>query len=706
MSTTRDPFRQPSGDVRVPSGPRYTNAPPERRLALSGLIRRTLNSVAERDQARSQLLNVLILAQALLTIAVTVGYIGSASEVPVIGAGAAAVLIYLAALVTNRAFRRVSVAAYILVAGGGLAIAVQAILLAVGGNALHAAQAALLFPAVILEAGLLFAPEVTLITAAAATTLSAFAILLAISLSSSVDRNEAYLLIVYTLGLQAVAGLIAWLLSQFILESAVEAQRSEEMQFAQARLDALSGQMAEQHRMLDENIGAIQSAIARAISGEFSVRAEVTDGDLTPLAESLNVLLQRVESAAQAEQMRSRLEAAALPLIDSIAHMADSGTPTPASLPIMTGTSLDALSVVVSQMQQAVAQRLARVQRQATAMAGALAHSQDGLTGTSDAVQEAQRIAGALISTTEALMATSRRQVALTAQMQRVLGVLLPPGVAQLPQREETPHDATGLGPQEAAALLGLGPDLGIANPGYTGEFSVLSSGDLEDGDTHGIAPLTRPLPVVDLSSPEAVLAMAESMPAAEAEMVQSDDAGMGAMPATTANQDAQGELMDLWNLLIHLDGETAQLARSISQLGRELGVQSRHMRQADTNIAWCRQALDAVRTSAEQLQQVAGANLPPPSPDLTQASPSRPLEQSMLRGPQKTRPLVDKLDEGTLAELAQYANEAAQADSGVPAPGSLRAADLISLTGEANAVRPAPMELPQPRFGQEPTQE
>lgn len=701
MSTTRDPFRPPSGDVHVPRAPKYTRALPERRLALSGLIRRTLKSVAEREQARSQLLNVLIFAQALLTIAVTVGYIGSTSAIPVIATGAAGVVIYLAALMTNRVFRRVSSAAYILVIGGGLAIAAQAILLAISGNALHAAQSALLFPAIILEAGLLFAPEVTLITAAAAATVSAFAVLLAISLTPTLDRNEAYLLIVYTLGLQAIAGLIAWLLAQFIFESTIEAQRSEESQFAQARLEALSGQIVEQHRILDEHVAALQSTISRAIAGEYSVRAEVPEGDLSPLADSLNLLLQRVESATQAEQMRSRLEALTLPLVDSIARMADTGTPTPTSLPIMTGTPLDSLSVVVSRLQASIAQRMAHVQRLSTDLAGAIGHSHDGLTGASEAVEEALRMAGALISATEALLRASRRQVALTAQMQRMLAGLLP-DVAQLP-REEPRRDTGGLGVDEAAALLGLGRDVGITD-GYTQEFAALGTDELDD-EARGIAPLTRPLPIVDLSSPEAALEAAEAMAEEQKRALEAEGS---AATAGDANAEANGpaELRDLWSLLMQLDGETAQLERGISVLTRELGMQSRHMRDADAKIAWFRQALNAARASAEQLQQAAGANPPPPAtPDYTPASASRPLEQPLPRGPQKSRPLTDKLDESTLAELAQYTNDAAQDDLNMPAPGSLRAADLISLTGESGAVQPAPVDMPWPGMPQDPTQ-
>ncbi|HLJ79953.1 MAG TPA: hypothetical protein VKT52_00620, partial [Ktedonobacterales bacterium] len=368
MNNSRNSYG--SGRSDRPSRPRPTAGPPERRLLLSGIIRRKLLSVAEREQQRSQLINVLILAQALFTLAITVGYVGTKSAVASIAVGCCALVVYIAALLTNSVFHRVSIAAYLFVAGGGIAIAVQVLLQALAGNATQAGQAALLFPAIILEAGLLFAPEVTLIAATVTTVFTAFAILLALSVTPQVDQHQAYLLVVYTLGLQVLAGLIAWLLAQFIYESALEAQRSEELQFAQARLDALSSQLGDQVRLLDDDVRQIQGTITRALGGEYTARLEMLDGQLAPLAESLNLLLQRVEIATQAEQMRSRLEAAALPLIDSIARMADAGTPTPSSLPIMTNTPLDALAVVLNQMQVTVGQRLVRIQRLATDMVG------------------------------------------------------------------------------------------------------------------------------------------------------------------------------------------------------------------------------------------------------------------------------------------------------------------------------------------------
>lgn len=672
---------------------------------LSGMIRRKLLSVSEQERQRSQLVNVLILAQALFTLAITVGYIGTQPASGAIAAGCVALVVYLAALLTNRVAHRISAAAYILVVGGSIAIGAQVLLQAVAGNASLAGQAALLFAAIILEAGLLFAPEVTLITAAVTTPFTAFAILLALSVAPQVDRHQAYLLVVYTLGLQVLAGLIAWLLAQFIFESALEAQRSEELQFAQARLEALSSQLGDQAHLQEDNIRQIQNTITRALGGEYTARLDVLDGHLAPLTDSLNLLLQRVETATQAEQMRSRLEAAALPLIDSIAHMADTGTPTPSSLPIMTNTPLDSVAVVLNQMLATVAQRLGRVQRLAMDMVGALSHSQDGLTGTTEAMQEAQRIAGALISTSEAMLEAIRRQAALTGQMQRMLAAVLPPEITQMPSQDDSQRDATGLDAREAAALLGLGPDLGIANPGYTGEFSALRADD-SSGQGADIPPLTVPLPIVE-PAPEG-----EGKPSAQG----AEDSHSGENAALKRAKPLQGELpaelVEVWTLLGKLNAELTQMERSLAQVRRDLGVQSRNMRTADANIAWLRQALNAVRGNAEQLQQVAGANLPPPGPSDSQASPSRPLPQ---RAPLKSRPLTDRLDESALGERGpgmggMPGTGSTTPPDDVPAPGSLRLADLISfdsppsssLGPTSHPLSGAPREMPLPNIPEE----
>ncbi len=406
--------------------------PRERRLALSGLIRQTLTSVEEREQQRGRLINVLILAQALLTLAIAPAHWGS----PAAFALAAALAVYLLAFVANRLFNRPGAAAYILVFGGSLAVFAQALVAAVAGNPAGAAQAALFFITVILEAGLLFAPEVTLIAAAASTVFTAFAMLLALAVAHSVDRQEAYLLIVYTLGLQALAGLIAWLLAQFILDSTLEAQKSQEIQFSQARLEALAKQVAEEREGLYGQIGVLQATITRAIAGEYHARAEILDGQLSTLAETLNLLLERVAAASQAEQLQSRIQAAALPLIDAISRMGDAATPPPGGMPIITNTAFDSVPLVVRKMQENVGQRLARVQQIVDEVAGVLSTTKEPLQGASEEVHEARRLAGALMATAEAITASAKRQITLMAQVRRMLAALLPEEITQVPARQ------------------------------------------------------------------------------------------------------------------------------------------------------------------------------------------------------------------------------------------------------------------------------
>lgn len=658
---------------------------PQRRLALSGLIRRTLLSVSEREQQRSRLVNVLILVQGVLTLITSPGYIGTPTETLSLALAVVATLVYLAAFTTNRIFHRASAAAYILVVGGVIAVAAQTLTLAISGNASGAGQVSLLFTAIILEAGLLFAPEVTLLIAFATTTLTAFALLFALSHAATMERQDAYLLIVYTLGLQLLAGLIAWLVSQFIFESTLEAQRAQELQFAQARLEALAAQVGEQQRQIDAGINAMQFTIARVISGEYSTRVEQVDGELASLADSLNILLQRLEVATHAEQLGTRVDAAALPLLENLSRLNEGITPSPSSLPIMTNTPFDSVSVAVSQLQASVSQRLGRVQRIVGDVVGALSHSHEGLNSAKEALQEAQRIAGVLIATSDSAIASARRQVAFLAQMQQMMSAVLPREITQMPDESEAYRPGARLDVNDNGDLLGLGRDLGIANPGFTGFFDAIDSSDEREA-AQGIAPMTRPLPIVDIEKTGQFAILADASAAGADSNAEDDATSTGSIHAPS--KELPVELVEVWNLLVKADAEAAQLERGLGQFARELGVESRQLRTADANIAWFRQALDAVQRNAEQLQQVAGANVPTPGMDGTPGPTSRPMlggpgqqaAPSQPRMPQPTRPLGHPLPEAASGPLGEPTSPQPNSvePGATPAPGSLRASDLI----------------------------
>ncbi len=609
---------------------------------------------------------------------------------PVLVVLAAAVAIYLGAFIVNAFLHHATVATFILILGGGAAITALVGVTAFSGRPLDTAQASLFYLAIVLEAGLLVASGVTFLIAVATTTLTAAALLFALSLGPAVTRRDAYLIIVYTLSLQALVSLISWLLAQALEESRDESQRAQELRFAQARFEALRGQTDEQRRQLLSGIGAIQLALGRVFGGEYSAEIDVPDGDLSDLANSINLLLRRIETAAQTEQELVRRDAALGPFMSALGQMADPATPEHAPL--------ESASIAASHSQANMAYRLAKVRKLASEVAGAVGHSHVGLSSATEEVAEAQRIAGVLISMADAILGGTQKQFDLVTRARRALSGLLPAEMI----RDEAQRDVTGLDPEEAAKLRGLGVHLGLATGGLTAEFQALPPPASQD---EKIAPMTVPLTVVDGAPPPPppTVARADGM-RDESERMRQSEHGSGARPTPLIAMNGTGDpvppaVLEVWYLLLDIATEVGQEERGVGNLARDLGVLSRAMRQADVGMAWVLQALDAVRRDAEQLQQAAGFPLPPPDPTgARSATPSRPMTPGTAqRAPQLSRPLSEEppppsvgmwarapsrpLSEEPPADhgpLPEAADEPGQGDG--PAPGSLRAADLINL--------------------------
>jgi len=651
------------------------------RLALSGLIRQTLRTVATREEERRRLVNVLVLAQLLLTLIIAPGYIVPTLQIPMLAALVVGLLVYLAAFVVNTAGHNTAWATYVLVFGGALGVTAHVFVSALFAlNPTETALASLLFLATILETGLLLAPEVTLLMMAATAIVTAVAVFLALSLTPAMTRaSDPYLLVVYTLTLQGLAGYLAWLVSQFIFAASYEAQRAQTAQYAGARLEVLQGQALEERRRLDEGIAAIQAIIARALADDYDPPVSLPEGELRPVAESLGLLLEQMKTMSAAGHKLQRVEAMAAPLVEVAGRMADTLTPTPTTLPILTETALDSVSVAMSQAQAANARRLARVQKLASEIAAALNHSRSGLSNTADEALKAQRIAGVLINMVEPLGQASRRRLDLIARARRALVGVLPPEITQQPTPDDIHRDATGLDPETAARLLGLNVDLGIA-PGYTGEFNALATDERADVAESGIAPLTLPLTAIS-----------------------ADESGAaGPQPATTTGRKGRKnelpvELVEVWNMLAQMVTEGTQEERVVSNVSRDLGMLSRSVRQADAGVVWVLQALDAIRRDADQLQQISGAQpLGETGAEgdalggLARSAPSSvPLMSAgaALRFPAPTRPrdgqdTPSALDGFADATPAYGTTDGGEGASPAPqdAPGSLRMGDILGL--------------------------
>jgi hypothetical protein len=621
---------------RAPSRPvvrqEEAAAPPpprERRLALSGLAHRAVVSFGERGHQRRTLVNILILAQALLFLAAAPGYLGSHPETPALVALGLGLLVCLAAWSFNQLFRNPSRAAYLLVFGSSAAILLQVFLAATTGNALQASQTSLLLLAVILDAALLFSPEATVMAAGMAIALTIVALLLALALGKTLTRPETYAVVEDTLGLLSVTGLIAWLLAQFVYDSAVEAQRAHELQFAQARLDALVAQSTEQRRRIEAAATNLQQAIAKAAHGDLTARTSVAEGEeLSATATSLNALLERLQALVPRDLA-----------IDAVRSAGEGSTPTPTGLPLVGGAPFDAAAP-----EAALPRRLIRVQELAGEMVGALAHSQNGLNTMAQTTAEALRTVGASLAAADGMLTGSQHGVELVGRAQRALGALVPGDIAGDPRG----RDASGLDPSEAAALLGLGPDLGVGGPGMTGSFSFLGTLGLESAgsDASSAADGIAPAPELSISRPT-------DEPGSEArgqQPVTEDSAPptggkrrRGAKNAGDAKAPSPEVVVELQQALDQLHDEVVQQQRTASTLTHELGLVNRNVRGVDIGVAWTRQALEAARRNAEKLYQTAGGSTPPPTP--ADSSPaSHPLPPDLpARVPTATRPLAER---------------------------------------------------------------
>lgn len=603
-------------------------APPKPKLALSSLVNSTLATMSEREQQRAKLINVLTLGQFLLTAAITIGYTGSGS--PIFFALLASLAVYLVALVMGTVLRQASRASYVLVLGGAAAVTAQVVVAALSGTPTETAHSALLFVALIVEAGLLLEPNLTLIVATATTTLTASVLLITLNGLDAPAMRESYLIVVYSLTLQALTGVLAWLLSQFIAESVTEGQRVQELAISHARLGALENQEEQRHRELERDLGQIQTAIAQALTGNYSARANVPGGELNVVARSLNLLLETLESGGQTPGPRVRGISGPLALDDLRGAFADR-TP-PGGVPANPRMSVDD---IIQQVQAANTLRMAKLQEQVRQVVASISHTQDGLSNASTDVNTVQLQVGKLVAATEGIVGAMQQQLALLGEARRLLGTVLP-------------AEITGTGDVQRyvgdLALEGLG--VGVER-GLTNEFPILRESEFHGGET-------VPLPVFDLPAPaEGDQPRGESPKKAE---------GRG-----RKKNELPGELVESWNTLKQLLEEYVQTERAAHAVLTDLMHLSTSARSVESGITWVTVALDAVRKNAATLQESAGIRIPPPEAADPIAGPVPP-QQYPPRAAQPSRPLHP--DE----KLPEQPDGAAE----LP-PGSLRAQDLFS---------------------------
>jgi len=629
------------------------------------LIDDRIQWVAARERQRAWLVTTVVLAQALITLMVVPGYLIPSANLPMLLTLGVALAFYLIAFIFNSVRRDARVAIFLLIGGGVLSTAAQVFVASLlTHDGARTAQSALLFLPIILEAGLFLTPELTLLVASASAVITASAILLAMALpgATGAQLGEAYLVMVYALGLEGFIGYLAWRLAQFIYETVKSAQADEDLRFAQARLDAAQRQITEQRRQIMQDVGVLQMAVSGALAHEYDTRIDVADSALAPLATSLSLLIQQLRAANELELRLQKMEAQSVPLVEMANRLANGAAPAlggdlPADSPFYS------VIAALSQAQAINARRQARLQEAAAAIVDSLKHNREGFAHTPKESALAQQLAGQLVALAVNLSATAQRQGELLAQARRALALALPAEMTQVDLADPALREPTGRDSEGLSDLEGLGQDIGITRPGFTEEMDALAPIDREAA---GIPPLTTPLRAVHALP-------AEERPADEAGAQEGADlpAGLG----------------DAWLLLTHLHVQTTTEARLVANISRDLSMLGRYVRRTGVGIDWIAQAMETTEHYAERMQHVASSagasfDLPDDSGFAGASYAARP-PSIPRRAPLVTRPLEGEMrlpaDMDGAQPLQPSAGDPAQQMT--PMPGSIRTADLIGFS-------------------------
>lgn len=605
------------------------------RRAVSGLLQRALLNFAEQERQRARLLVILLLAQAAGLLLILPGYLLGHFQL-------SGVLVVLGGLILCglawllQWLSKTDEACYLLVLGGGGIVVLDLLLSAARLLSLETLHIGLLFLLVILSSGILFSPETAIILAIISALFTTLVLLVfhpSAQLLPLFDGQAHYLSIIYLVIAQLGVGLVAWFFGRQMQESIHLITYVAGLEMTNKRLHKRLRQTAEKKRNLEGGLAIIQQTHARVAAGDYAARAHV-EGDLLPLAVSLNLMLERVESFVHSEHERERMETA----VAGLAEMAGKvGQESMGQLPVPTGTALDGLSIAIKQMQTNVNQRLTRVQQAVTSLITTVNRCQDGLLPVAEVLEEHLRSIDALVLSADNVMNSAQRQVDLTGHAEELLRCSAPAGVDLQATEEEAAHKqgtsalrlAAELDRQAALALerAAVSPSEQQPMP-VSDEPPAASVPPVQDesADPEMIAEQEAPLDEQAVSEQEGDDASSPtdgSVEAANGEESVEEVAEAQKITLADVDREAAEEAPALvagWNLE-HLE----ELARVLSTMAGEATLQERNARTMDYKLrallqglpdtrgvdmmaAWLRAVLEAVTQSAHQVRQASKA--------------------------------------------------------------------------------------------------
>jgi hypothetical protein len=150
--------------------------------------------------------------------------------------------------------------------------------------------------------------------------------------------GSAYDVVAIAVLLQALTAVASWLGADSVRRALLDASRAQELALATQRIQEQAQIAEHQRHRLRAGIAHLQQVHAAIARGQWDVRARVEEGELLPVAMSLNLLLDRLSRLTREQDQRTRLEHGALELTSALRRVRAGE---PYAPPPYSGTSLD-----------------------------------------------------------------------------------------------------------------------------------------------------------------------------------------------------------------------------------------------------------------------------------------------------------------------------------------------------------------------------
>lgn len=144
--------------------------------------------------------------------------------------------------------------------------------------------------------------------------------------------------------------LASWMGADAARRGLTQASRADELAKANERILAQSRDLEAQRRTLHDGLAHIQQVHSAVARGQWETRVRIENGELLPMAISLNLLLDRITRLSREQQELARVEAASRELAQSLRGAA---VGRPYTAPHYTGTAFDEVLVEVAKLRRA-----------------------------------------------------------------------------------------------------------------------------------------------------------------------------------------------------------------------------------------------------------------------------------------------------------------------------------------------------------------